>query len=158
LPADVADLCQCLQLKWFNFKCKARKFISQAEKKGDTMRLPKGAIIAYYATTGELPPDENWALCDGKTPEVPDLRGLFIRGCVALADIGKGSDGSDTHSHSYSGTTSGPDSDSQSIDNSSNYLQATGNRHTHNFAGTTGPGSNLPPYYRLVYLMKVTDD
>jgi hypothetical protein len=122
------------------------------------MSIPKGTIIAYYATDGDLPPDDSWALCDGKTPGVPDLRGLFIRGCIALAEIGLGADGNATHYHGYHGTSNGPSADTQSIDNSSNYLKASGDAHTHTYSGSTDPASSLPPYYRLVYLMKISDD
>jgi microcystin-dependent protein len=38
--------------------------------------IPRGAIILW---SGSLPP-EGWALCDGSSPGIPDLRGRFILG------------------------------------------------------------------------------
>lgn len=55
---------------------------------------------------GDDAPDMHWCLCDGTTTNglpVPDLRGMFIRGASASVAAGS-TGGSETHSHSLSGT------------------------------------------------------
>ena len=48
--------------------------------------FPKGVILAWYATGGAFP--AGWAVCDGMNG-TPDLRGRFLMGVSAMADVGK---------------------------------------------------------------------
>jgi len=103
---------------------------------------------------------KNWAICDGTTPVTqgittptiavtPDLSNKFIR--ASDDDVSGAMGGAETHDHTYSGTTD--------IYNSGNLADSTGggavNGHDHDYSGTTDGASNIPPYYELVFFIKV---
>ena len=147
---------------------------------GNNGNVLPGMIIAYSGTS--VPP--GWALCDGSNG-TPDLRNRFIMGGYASdigrtggyldatlpehqhqisGDIIGGS-----HSHSvdlYNAVTSGEGETLSAADPTDMLFSDApaikdGGEHTHthtlvcDWAGESGIGKNLPPYYQLVYLMKL---
>lgn len=110
--------------------------------------MPAGTIVLWFGTIGNIP--SGWILCNGAGGS-PDLRDKFIVGAgstYAVDAVGGGA----THAHPFAG-----------------------NGHTHTFAGgaaiagganfsntsdsatstgTSDPGSTLPPYHALAYIMK----
>ena len=139
------------------------------------MNLPIGSIILWYQ--GEIPAD--WRLCDGLNG-TPDLRGYFIKGATNAEDLlteGGVSDHvhttpeteeSPAHTHSVSRTSLKTSKRSSTVGDTSNTNLSYGD-HTHTYSGTTSSGgdhshtasdansaSNLPPFIRLYYIMKVT--
>lgn len=132
---------------------------------------------------GETVARENWVLCDGGSNgtggTVPDLRGRMILGASA-AHSAYSTGGSETHSHSISGTvgsttlsvaqmpshthtfskgTYGDIAEARGSANSGKQTtDATGGSqaHTHSLSGAeSGSASNLPPYYALSYIMRI---
>ena len=135
---------------------------------------------------GETEPRENWVLCDGgsdgKDGTVPDLRGRMILGASETHQAGD-TGGSETHSHSLSGTVG-----ATTLNNSQNaqhnhilaqqvrteagsvafvggtggnmgFISSTENAggsqaHIHTLSGVSGKTSSLPPYYVLAYIMR----
>jgi hypothetical protein len=117
--------------------------------------IPSHSIVAWYSTSGSIP--LGWVICDGNN-KTPDLRGRFIRGVGDIADTGK-IGGSETHTHTFSGTTDNPRSSNTDAWHSDGMNRngapaTTGLDHTHRFNGVTDPASNLPPYFTMVYIMK----
>ena len=127
------------------------------EKYGDI--FPKGTIVPYSGSKDDI--DANyWAFCDGKNG-TPDLRDCFIFGS-SFNLIGK-KGGSFTHLHKATVEISG----SVTKRNVRQYKIQNGTEeqfslefHDHTFQTTRANANvdqarHLPPYYRLVYLMKI---
>lgn len=132
---------------------------------------------------GETEAREDWILCDGgsdgKGGTVPDLRGRMIRGASDSVPAGS-TGGSETHSHSLSGTVGETTlTVAQLAKHSHSYrgnletAQVTGDGtameyprefntgtagdsqpHTHTLDGASGSANSLPPYYALSYIMR----
>ena len=130
---------------------------------------------------GETEAREDWILCDGgsdgKGGTVPDLRGRMILGASDEHTAGS-TGGSETHSHSISGTVgattlSVKQMPSHSHSTTSGTTNAAGGSqrsevagqrqtgaaggsqpHTHTLDGASGEASSLPPYYALSYIMR----
>ncbi len=73
------------------------------------LAIPNGMITMWYGIAADLP--NGWAICNGNNG-TPDLRGLFVRGATANADIGvaggavsASTDSQGAHTHAV---TSGP--------------------------------------------------
>jgi len=121
--------------------------------------LARGMIVAYYARSGSIP--TGWAICDG-TNGTPDLRGKYLVGVDALADVGNVV-GNEKHNHGATvhGTTDGarvvPDGWGFDGPDRGKSPQATGLDHTHGFsgAGATDYADNRPPSLTVIYLMKL---
>lgn len=161
--------------------------------------LRRGGIAPYYKVAfggsdgrraifwGETEADEAYILCDGGSDgeggTVPDLRDRMILGAGpahAAGTIG----GSETHTHSLSGTVgattlteaqlayhihtlSMQEREASYITSTSSYYcsgtrvqkstNAVGSNvaHTHSFSGASNSVSALPPYYALAYVMYV---
>jgi len=133
-------------------------------------RVPKGTIVAYYPPGGDLsknPVPVGWHVCDG-TQDTPDLRGRFIRGY----DPGRsnniiGSTGGEeqvtlsleqipSHTHGISQALVGVPSGWAKYGDGGE--QATTVDNTGSAGGKDGitqPHDNLPPFYVLVYIMKL---
>ena len=133
---------------------------------------------------GSSTPLTNWCLCDGTTTNglpVPDLRGLFIRGASDSVPAGS-TGGSETHSHSLSGTVGETTLSVDQIANHTHVInsdmtyrdaaniasrclsyivnrqsKATGGSqpHTHALSGESGSANSLPPYYALALIMRI---
>ena len=162
----------------------------------DAGAVPIGGILPFSGTfggtgnrfpipLGSSEPLLSFCLCDGTTTNglpVPDLRGRMIRGASDSVPAGS-TGGSETHSHSLSGTVgettlsveqiashahtttlSSNTPGSYSIQpgggayyNSSAFPSTnTGGSqtHTHALDSTSGEASSLPPYYALSYIMR----
>lgn len=135
---------------------------------------------------GETEAREDWILCDGgsdgKGGTVPDLRGRMILGASDEHTAGS-TGGSETHSHSLSGTVEGTtltveqmplhrhsaatgrdssgttyiDGSGESPSWSTAAIGDTGGSqsHTHGLSGVSSEAaSSLPPYYALSYIMR----
>ena len=135
---------------------------------------------------GSSEPDTSWVLCDGgsdgKGGTVPNLLGRMILGASDAHPAGS-TGGSETHSHSLSGTVGETtlsigqmpshthtwghyheDGDNNfslfNDDRGNTYHQlntgsAGGSQaHAHNLTGTSGAANSLPPYYVLSYIMR----
>ena len=128
-------------------------------------------------------PDTHWCLCDGITTNnltVPDLRGKMILGSSTEHTVGE-TGGSETHTHSVSGTVGSTTLNTTQMPNhshgfsamistdgqyaesgyvfgaGSSNTSATGGSqaHTHPLSGAqSGSTSSLPPYYVLAYIMR----
>lgn len=157
----------------------------------DAGAVPIGGILPFSGTFGgtgnrfPIPlggstPLTNWCLCDGTTTNglpVPDLRGLFIRGASDSVPAGS-TGGSETHSHSLSGTVGETTLTAQQMPSHSHSTnsattnaaggsqrsEVAGQRqtgtaggsqpHTHDLAGASGEANSLPPYYALSFVMR----
>ena len=135
---------------------------------------------------GSSEPDTSWVLCDGgsdgKGGTVPNLLGRMILGASDAHPAGS-TGGSETHSHSLSGTVGettltveqlATHSHATSLGASKQinwgnngavpYLEpgslSTGSiggsqPHTHTLDGASGETSSLPPYYALTYIIRI---
>lgn len=132
---------------------------------------------------GSSEPDTSWVLCDGgsdgKGGTVPNLLGRMILGASDAHPAGS-TGGSETHSHSLSGTVgattltkeqmpshthsytrySSKGGEGRSYEqwyaDSTQNTGATGGSqpHTHDLTGASGDASSLPPYYALSFIMR----
>lgn len=142
--------------------------VAYAMKSGDG--VPIGAIIMWSGAINQIP--QGWALCDG-TNGTPNLKDRFIVGAgnnYLPGTTGGNATISLQHSHiindhTHSGTTQGPSSYNNDIEEGSGHTAAD-NGHTHKFA--TGGASDRntdsrlsvaqdirPPYYALAFIMKL---
>lgn len=154
-----------------------------------------GMIIPFFGTFGgegnrfPIPlggdaPDMHWCLCDGTTTNglpVPDLRGRMILGASDSVPVGS-TGGSETHSHSISGTVGSTTLTVEQIPNhvhgsrefvapgtvygamssvANHFTNAEGTYgtggsqpHTHALSVASGSANSLPPYYTLAYIMR----
>ncbi len=136
--------------------------------------VPSGVVVMWTGTIVDIP--EGWFLCDGNNG-TPNLKDRFIMGATTQTEMAKTGGSKDAvvvahshtgstntrgnHSHSisyasYSGTGSvGSSSGAGSVGSKS--TSSAGN-HSHslsiNSTGETGVDKNLPPYYKLAYIMK----
>ncbi|MEM9789142.1 MAG: hypothetical protein AAF842_01930 [Planctomycetota bacterium] len=116
--------------------------------------FPAGIVMLWYAKNGRVP--NGWAACDGSNG-TPDLRGQFLRGVGSFSDVGE-HDGSETHNHHYSGLTSGeangrfrnPPPETADNGGSRNWF------HQHTYEGHTDTKNHLPPYYTVLFIMRLT--
>ncbi|MBA7657291.1 hypothetical protein ES703_65226 [subsurface metagenome] len=112
------------------------------------MALPKGLIILWYGTIGNIP--TGWILCDGNN-DTPDLRDKFLVGAGLTYAVGTAG-GAVNHDHTFTsdghqhGAAVGTD-----IAEGVNIHFLTD---TKTDTGTTDNGSSLPPYHALAYIMK----
>lgn len=172
--------------------CKAVK--DAIESKLSAVNVPVGGILAFSGTFGgegnrfPIPlggdaPDMHWCLCDGTTTNglpVPDLRGRMIRGASDSVPAGS-TGGSETHSHSLSGTVGETTltveqlaSHEHTVIANTQHVVAGGSlavpkylkgntgsaggsqSHTHSLSGASGEANSLPPYYALAYIMRTS--
>lgn len=142
--------------------------------------LPYGAIIMWYGAATAIP--LGWTLCNGSN-NTPDLRDKFVIGAgstYAVAATGgtanavvvshthgvtepdQGANGSG-HNHAIDlfGGTTGVASKIAGIGDSNGalytgYTQYGETGITIDSAGESGTGKNLPPYFALCFIMKIT--
>ena len=111
--------------------------------------IPAGLIAQFQGAIVDIP--DGWANCDG-TQGTPDLRSLFVRAAgsgVAINETG----GVSTHTHSFDG-------DGHSHDLPSGTDLAPGNTWSAESGsdaavGVTDEDTNIPPYFALLYIMKL---
>lgn len=116
---------------------------------GDAESLPIGAIIMWSGTLASIP--EGWQLCNG-TNGTPDLRGRFVMGVLTGENPG-GTGGSTTHTHTASMSASNSRIWIDDNSGGSDYWGAPAS-HTHTI--TVNTSSNLPPYFKIAYIMKMS--
>jgi hypothetical protein len=121
--------------------------------------LPKGTIIPFKGSRNEI--DFNyWLICDGANG-TPDLRDRFILAGTFAQAGSKG--GSSSHSHTATTIPKGQVRKSKVLEfphKDGNIKDFTVERHDHGFNGiessvTVARSDHLPPFYRLVFLMKI---
>lgn len=145
----------------------------------DYSAFPINAIVAYLGGSATLP--SGWYICNGGTiggTVLPDLRSKFIYGAASALELGttggtaththtSGATSTDgSHSHSVSATTGGPSASTGLAAGSS--VWAASASHVHSVSastqssgahshtvGTSGSGSNLPPYVKLYYITRL---
>ena len=134
---------------------------------------------------GETEAREDWILCDGgsdgKGGTVPDLRGRMIRGASDSVPAGS-TGGSETHSHSISGTVGATTLSVEQLASHKHTVQGTyydsggfgggytgiwattvttsavggSQSHTHSLSGASSEAAgSLPPYYADHYVIRV---
>lgn len=121
--------------------------------------LPKGSIVPFKGRRDAID-FEYWAICDG-TKGTPDLTERFILGGNFVQLGGRG--GTSSHTHKASTIPRGQVSKRQPLEfqhYDGSAKQFPVERHEHSFNGIESPVSvakteHLPPYYRLVFLMKI---
>lgn len=113
--------------------------------------FPKGFIVGWF-TTANIP--AGWSLCDG-TNGTPNLVEKFAMGAghpQELTGIGS-SGGSVTHSHTTTDCNGHGASDGYKIDDNRGCCpQCAGLNHWHD----VNPGPNIPPYQKIIFIMKTT--
>ena len=145
----------------------------------DYSSFPVNAIVAYSGGSATLP--SGWYVCNGGTISgtvLPDLRSKFIYGASEDADLAATGGGTahthtsgatstaGSHVHSVSATTGGPSATigaatgpyglaSASHTHSVNASTQSSGSHSHT-VGTSGSGSNLPPYAKLYYITRLS--
>ena len=130
--------------------------------------IESGIVIAWDGAISELP--EGWALCDGQNG-TPDLRGRFILGGTASGEAG----GSNVHEHIVCEVAHSHTTDSgthrhiewrnisyQTSRINPGYASTYDGAHTHTISensthdhGGVTEANNIPPYYKLCYIMKL---
>jgi hypothetical protein len=123
--------------------------------------VPAGTIIAWSPPdsamgrnpdgTPYLRPPAGWAICDGSNAATPNLLDRFISGTADLKEI-RVSGGAASHVHT---ATQNPIYVNDRIDYTTGpgYFDIV--TKTQNPPIIIGPSSNLPPFLKLVYLMKL---
>lgn len=125
--------------------------------------VPSGCILAYSGEADTVP--EGWAVCDGENG-TPDLRGRFILGVSETHPMGETGgaeevtltvDQMPSHNHAYYLAKGGKSIVSSSVGNNTGYPYLS-NANSLADAGDMGsnePHPNMPPYYALIYIMKL---
>jgi hypothetical protein len=136
--------------------------------------IPVGGIILWSGAANAIP--TYWRLCDGNNG-TPDLRGRFVMGATATTgNVGTRGGTADAVvvSHTHTATVTDPghahpnvfgafgsDLGDQRTTNFSTMNNTTGSATTgisvtNSTAGVSGVGQNLPPFYALCYIMRVS--
>lgn len=129
---------------------------------GEGAGIPSGVIVAYSGTSETIP--EGWAVCDGENG-TPDLRGRFILGVSEkhpLAEVGGEENVTLTvgqmpaHEHSLNAQVV-TDFSSAMKDLQSGKDRGTLSKQFVKATATGGgqPHNNMPPFYALIYIMKL---
>ncbi|MCI0495917.1 hypothetical protein L0Z72_13010 [candidate division KSB1 bacterium] len=121
--------------------------------------LPKGTIIPFRGNQSEIDA-EYWAICDG-TKGTPNLKDRFILGGTFAQQGSRG--GASNHIHNASTVPQGQVDKRKPLefkhyDGSAKEFPVE--RHDHLFKGKESPvtvikSEHLPPYFQLVFLMKI---
>lgn len=112
-----------------------------------------GIIVMWSGSLASLP--DGFLLCDG-TSGTPDLRDKFILGCAAGVDPG-GTGGASSHTHTVdpASVTSGAPSATTNVNAGATAVASSTHTHSVDVASTTSSSAdNLPPYYKLAFIMK----
>lgn len=112
------------------------------------MVAPKGLILLWSGAIVDIP--LGFVLCDGNNG-TPDLRNRFVVGAgdtYSVNDTGGGT----THTHDF--TTDGHTHFTTAGSPWIEPIGELGGISTEQDTGTTDPGSSLPPFYALAFIMK----
>jgi len=125
--------------------------------------LPRGTIMPFKGNRNDIDFD-HWAICDGNNG-TPNLRDRFIlAGTFAQVGARGGTTGGkSSHSHTAKTIPKGQVRKVKTLEfphKDGNIKDFDVERHDHGFNGIESPvtvdaASNMPPYYRLVFLMKI---
>jgi len=136
--------------------------------------VPTGGIIMWSGLVSDIP--SGWALCDGNdgTPDLVDKFIVGVGGDYQPGDQGGSRDAvvvehthtatvtDPGHTHTFTQeNTRGTGSNGAENGNSSFFTETTNSSTTgisvsNSTEGVSGTGANLPPYYALAYIIKVT--
>jgi len=131
--------------------------------------VPIGTIV-MWSNYGEAGIPSGWALCDGQAGR-PDLRNRFVVGSGSSYNVGNTGGSADaivvSHAHSITdpghshgvflgGSSSGAgfNSNNRSISLPATTTATTGI--TIAAAGESGANANLPPYYAVAFIIKIS--
>lgn len=123
--------------------------------------VPKGAILAWSGTADDIP--TGWQICDG-TNGTPDLRDKFVLGAGETHPVGETGGSEEVtltpsqmpkHAHSLTGSASNQVGSSR--------VRVEGDTSgavtiTSSTTGGSQPHPNMPPYYALLFIQKMTAD
>ena len=139
-----------------NLKTRVTNLENNGSGSGGTDSMPIGSIIMFNGRAEDIP--QGWAICDGMLG-TPNLVDRFILGSFTAGGTGGSSTITLTaeqlpkHSHKVnawygkSGSTGGSNNGLQSSPVGQQvYTEETGNNEAINI---------MPPYYRLIYIMKI---
>lgn len=122
---------------------------------------PIGSIVIWSGTADNIP--TGWALCDGEDGR-PDLQDRFVLGAGTSHAVGETGGAEEvtltvaqmpSHYHSFTGTTQQKTGTFSSGSTSVRY--GSGDKGT-NYSGSSRPHPNMPPYYTLCYIIKISPD
>ena len=117
------------------------------EGKIDSIGVPTGTIVAYHGS-GSIPP--GWVICDGRDG-TPDLTNRFIYGASGIDDNRLGQPGGlPVHSHVITIQNNTDVRGERTGDENDNDYANAGHIHS----AASNEVSNLPPYVKLLYIMK----
>ena len=133
------------------------------------VRAPVGAIVIWSGTADNIP--TGWQLCDG-TNGTPDLRDKFVLGAGISHSVGETGGSEEVtltveqmpqHTHSATNYTGNGGSRRMETQSQYNFFvkYSESSANIHDKSGDTGnskPHPNMPPYYTLCYIMKLTVD
>lgn len=121
--------------------------------------IPVGTILPWIPTEEQPDVPEGWTVCDG-TENTPDLSGFFLRGVTSRNESKKTGgdeqippDGMHDHGKRTGKVYSERITYSQGSDNNGVWFH-----HGHEIPAEEGHshgGDNLPPYYNVIYIMKI---
>jgi hypothetical protein len=116
---------------------------------------PKGTILPFAGAAVAVP--AGWHICDGTNGTV-DLVNRLPIGAGNDGQVGRATEGSATHAHTYGGGTTS-DAMIGGFTPASAFQAGNGNNlknHVHTYpGGTTQPGSSLPPVTRVYFIQKI---
>jgi hypothetical protein len=157
-------------------------FAATAATNAANASFPIGGIIMWSGSIGTIP--AKWQLCDG-TNGTPDLRNRFIIGAGSTYEVNATGGSADaivvSHTHTASTNTTGAHTHNVAFGSNdttgASALVSPGNTngsqtpfaqvatssagsHSHtvtvNATGSSGTNANLPPYFALAYIMRVS--
>lgn len=109
-----------------------------------------GIIVLWFGAIGAIP--SGFALCDGNNG-TPDLRDRFVPGAGTTYNPGDNG-GAVNHTHAF--TTNGHTHGTEATPAFNVKITSPDGRiSTNTDSGTTQPGSSLPPYHALAYIMRI---
>ncbi len=133
------------------------------------VKAPIGTIVAWGGTADNIP--FGWVICDGQNG-TPDLRGKFILGSSDSHAVGE-MGGEETHALTLNELTMHDhgkigalgslvymknEAVSSSMTNNIVQSRSSVGNVTSGLTGGGQPHNNMPPYYTLIYIMKLTAD
>lgn len=123
--------------------------------------VPSGCILAYSGEAETVP--EGWAVCDGQNG-TPDLRGRFILGVSETHPVGETGRAEEVtlsiqqmpaHSHTIPNIPYGSYLTNNTGSNPVLPYSSGSSGYGSGDAGGSQPHPNMPPYYALIYIMKL---
>lgn len=111
-----------------------------------------GTILIWQGAAGSIP--ESWVICDGNNG-TPDLRNKFELAASAPDPVGS-TGGAVSHDHDFTGDGHTHDYILAGFNSPSFGAPRNDIQGSESVIGTTEPGSSLPPYYSLAYIMKLS--